>query len=166
VTSKDGARSVGNGDETDPAPAEAWEHIGWLLWRASRLFVGRMIAALESKGYDGLTRANMNIFPVLDPEGTRLTTAAARLGVSKQTIMRLVDDLERHAYISRVADPRDARAKIICFTERGRALLLEGEFVKVVIEKECLAALAPGDRERFHLGLRSVIGVLETFKAS
>ncbi len=33
----------------------------------------------------------------------------------------LVDHLEKHGYVERVADPQDARASLVTLTSRGRA---------------------------------------------
>lgn len=64
-------------------------------------------------------RPQMAVFRHLDHGGTRLTTLAERCGVTKQTMVHLVDDLERRGYVERVPDDDDGRAKTVRMTARG-----------------------------------------------
>jgi DNA-binding MarR family transcriptional regulator len=137
------------------------EHLGLLLWRGNRLFVDLMIVELAQRGYDGLTRAGMNVFPVLDPDGTRLTTVSDRLGVQKQTLSRAIDDLEDRGYLRREADKLDARAKIIRLTTRGHALVQDGLAVKTQLEAACRTALSASELAIVYSGLRKIIETLE-----
>ena len=43
--------------------------------------------------------------------------------MTRQAVAQVVATLERDGYVQRVADPGDARAKLICLTPRGRAAL-------------------------------------------
>jgi DNA-binding MarR family transcriptional regulator len=61
----------------------------------------------------------MVIFQQIDHEGTRATDLAQRVGVTKQTIVHLVDELERRGYLERVPDANDGRAKMVRMTSRG-----------------------------------------------
>lgn len=54
-------------------------------------------------------------------EGIRLTELAEKAGITKQAMSELVIDLERLGYLQRTADPQDGRAKLIGFTDKGRA---------------------------------------------
>jgi len=58
--------------------------------------------------------------------GTRITELAARLGITKQAVAQLVDDLEGAGFVARVADPQDRRAKRVVFTEAGLGMMLDG----------------------------------------
>lgn len=49
-----------------------------------------------------------------------VTELAARLDVSKQAVVKVVDEMERHGYVERRADHADRRAKRLCLTARGR----------------------------------------------
>ena len=66
-----------------------------------------------------LHRAHMAVFRHLDHSGTRVTELAGRCGVTKQTMVHLVDELQRRNYLERVPDAQDARAKTVRMTERG-----------------------------------------------
>jgi len=59
----------------------------------------------------------------LDLQGTRLTIIAARAGMTKQSMLELVDKAEALGFVERRADPDDRRAKVVAFTPMGLALL-------------------------------------------
>ena len=54
-------------------------------------------------------------------EGIRLTKLAEVAGITKQAMSELVIDLETLGYLQRTPDPLDRRAKLIGFTDKGRA---------------------------------------------
>jgi DNA-binding MarR family transcriptional regulator len=67
----------------------------------------------------------------------RLTTLAAREGVSQPSMTQLVQRLERAGLVTRLADPDDGRACLIGITAAGQALLDERKRMR----RERLAAL-------------------------
>lgn len=48
------------------------------------------------------------------------------MGITKQGVGQLVDDLERFGLVARLRDPSDGRAKRVCFTKLGRQSMLDG----------------------------------------
>ncbi len=67
----------------------------------------------------------------------RLTTLAAKEGVSQPSMTQLVQRLERAGLVTRLADPDDGRACLVGITEQGQALLDERKRMR----RERLAAL-------------------------
>jgi DNA-binding MarR family transcriptional regulator len=55
----------------------------------------------------------------------RLTALAAAAGISQPSMTELVQRLERQGLLTRVNDPEDGRAALVCITDAGRALLDE-----------------------------------------
>jgi DNA-binding MarR family transcriptional regulator len=55
--------------------------------------------------------------------GRHASDLAETLGVSRQAVAQVVTRLEEDGYLTRIADPGDARARLICLTPRGRAAL-------------------------------------------
>jgi DNA-binding MarR family transcriptional regulator len=55
--------------------------------------------------------------------GRHAASLASDLGVTRQAVAQVVATLERDGYVQRVADPGDARAKLVCLTPQGRAAL-------------------------------------------
>lgn len=75
--------------------------------------------ALRAAGFADIRPAHQTVFQQLPPEGARVTDLAERAQMTKQSMSALVDYLEEHGYMTRVPDPHDKRASIICRTERG-----------------------------------------------
>src|SRR4029079_16603322 len=77
-----------------------------LLFKASRLANERALARLASDPARPPVRpAHTALFPHLDFDGIRLTDLAARVGVTKQAIGQLVDDLAALGMVGRIPPP-------------------------------------------------------------
>jgi DNA-binding MarR family transcriptional regulator len=133
-------------DEAQGADREAiaalrQQHIGRLLLNAQRNYSQRAFTKIGQRGHPGLSLAHMNLFPHLDLKGTRITTLAERMGVSKQAIGAMVAELEAKGYLRREVDPGDRRAAVIAFTEAGWRFLQDAYEIKREIEAEYAAIL-------------------------
>ena len=106
-----------------------------LLFRASRLVNEAAISRVQAAG-GTLRAAHTQLFPHITREGVRLTVIADKLGVTKQAIGPLIDDLEREGVVERVDDPDDARAKRIRWTAKGERGLLQGLSLLAELERE------------------------------
>ena len=109
-------------------------HLGHWLALASQKFDARVLvlmarndrmplalANLCARGH--LTAAHVHITRHLAPGGSRLSDLAQRAGISKQAMGKLVDQCEAWALVQREADPVDARARRVVFTDAGLAWL-------------------------------------------
>ncbi len=83
----------------------------------------RLRSAFAAAGLDGIRPAQAIGLVPLASGGLHASDLAERLGVSRQAVAQAVTALERHDYVTRVADPGDARARIIELTHRGRQAL-------------------------------------------
>jgi len=106
-----------------------------LLFRAARLVNERAMGSVQAAG-STLRVAHTQLFPHITTDGVRLTEIADKLGVTKQAIGPLVDDLEREGVVERVDDPDDRRAKRIRWTRKGQRSLLHGLGVLAALETE------------------------------
>jgi len=98
-----------------------------LLFKASRLANERALALADARpGGPRVRPAHTTLFPHLDFEGIRLTDLASKVGVTKQAVGQLVDDLVELGMVERLSDPADGRAKRIRFSRRGYAALMHG----------------------------------------
>ena len=84
-----------------------------------------------------------------------------RIGVSKQAIAKLIDDIERLGYVHRLADSGDGRAKKVVLTDRGKALLMAGADVRNAIESQLSAALPEAERTSIHATLGTMVAILD-----
>ncbi len=79
------------------------------------------LSNLAARGQVGA--AHIHITRHLSQRGARLTTLAARAGMTKQAMAGLVSQCEAWGMVQRENDPTDARARRIVFTQSGMAWL-------------------------------------------
>lgn len=111
-----------------------------LITLAERHLVEGLQARLIAAGFDDHRVVHHNVMAHVTFEGIRLTELADRAGITKQAMSELVLDLERLGYLMRTPDPHDRRAKLIRFTDKGRAAVQEamrafGEMESVLGER-------------------------------
>src|SRR5690606_4308936 len=110
-------------------------HLGRLLGHAMRRFDERVLQLMaDDEGVplvlahlaarDKVGAAHIHITRHLALEGSRLTELAQAAGMSKQAMGDLVDQCEAWGLVTREADARDARARLIRFTPTGLAWLM------------------------------------------
>ncbi|MEZ4451216.1 MAG: winged helix DNA-binding protein [Nannocystaceae bacterium] len=92
----------------------------------------------------GLRTAHTRLFPHVALEGTRPSEIARRLGVSKQAVGPLIDELCAMGVFERVPDPDDRRAVRVRWSDRGRQAMLHGLGVLGGLERELAEALGDG----------------------
>jgi DNA-binding MarR family transcriptional regulator len=92
----------------------------------------------------------------------RLTDLASRVGVTKQAVGQLVDDLAALKMVERVTDPADKRAKRIRFSRRGYGTLMQGLGVLREVENGLGAAIGARRMRQLHETLALVIAALES----
>jgi DNA-binding MarR family transcriptional regulator len=111
-----------------------------VLFKVARLLDEEAVRRVAAqKGAPALRRAHTSLLPHIDLEGTRITDLAERLGITKQAVSQLVDELASFGVLARVPDPDDARARRVVFTARGRAGFAEGLAVLAGLERELAA---------------------------
>lgn len=133
-----------------------------VLFKAGRLANEAALArARERSGQAWLRTAHTNLFPHISFEGVRLTEIAERVGVTKQAVQVLVDDLVAAGMVERIADPADGRAKLIRWTEHGRRGLIDGVGLLMEFEAELAGVLGAADVAQAHATLLSLVAYLE-----
>lgn len=100
--------------------------VSQLLFRCARLLNERALVGLRAQSGKPVRAAHTTLFPHIDLEGTRATVLAERLGVTKQAIGPLIDELEAWGFLERVPDPSDGRAKLVRFARAPGHTLLDG----------------------------------------
>lgn len=149
---------------------DAWRqsHTGRLLLLAHQRFESRVLAlmahdegvplALSNLAARGrLDAAHLRITRHLSLQGARLTDLATQAGVTKQAMGKLVDECEAWGLVRRDADPRDARARRVCFTADGLAWVQAFGRSVAQAEAELRAALGQEVATVISLGLEAYI---------
>src|SRR4030095_12688377 len=106
-----------------------------LLLKAARLWNEQAIGRVQAAGATEFRAAHTRLLPHISPEGIRLTDLAERVGITKQAIGKLVDDLEAQGVGVREPDPDDGRALRVRYTDRGAAALVQGLGVLADLER-------------------------------
>ncbi len=91
------------------------------LLAASRALVDGISAGVRARGFADTRPAHGFAFTLLSAGGATVTQLAEHLDVTRQAAAQLVDELVAKGYVERRPHPRDARARLIVLTEKGRA---------------------------------------------
>ena len=133
---------------TGPAK-DSWRvsHLGRLLGESVRRFDARVLTlmahdinvplALSNLAARGqVSAAHIHITRHVATQGSRLTDLAHAAGMSKQAMGDLVTQCEAWGIVRRAPDPRDARARLVCFTQAGLEWLAAFEAAVLQAEAE------------------------------
>ncbi len=126
--------------------------VGQLLFRCARQLNERAIARVRQATGKPVRTAHTLLFPHIDLTGTRQTELARRLGVSKQAVGVLVDELVAMGALERLPDPADGRARLVRFAD-GPDTLLHGLQVLAGLERELAEELGPSRWAALHEAL-------------
>ena len=102
-----------------------------------------------------VSAAHVHITRHLARDGSRLTDLAASAGMSKQAMGALVDQCEAWGLVTREADSRDARARLVRFTPSGLSWLAAFEQAVAQAEREFRAELGDDVATVVALGLEA-----------
>ena len=96
----------------------------------------RLRAEFAGQDMAGLRPLHALLLVPLLGGGRHASDLAETLGVSRQAVAQVVTRLERDGYLTRITDPGDARAKLVCLTPRGRAALRTMRATALTVEDE------------------------------
>jgi DNA-binding MarR family transcriptional regulator len=129
-------------------------NLGQVLLLAARLFHEAAIAEVQAAGHPHLRASHLQLAPFMGLHGARITTMAARAGITKQAVGQIVDELVALGYAAREPDPGDRRARLVVPTERGRAAMFDGLAALARVEARLRPVLADPE------GLRSQLAAV------
>jgi DNA-binding MarR family transcriptional regulator len=132
-------------------------HLARLLLQALRRVERASVDKLHGRGHEAVRTGHIPVFANVDAEGTRITDLAARAGMTRQMMGRLVRELEEHGYASSRPDPGDHRAVIVSLTERGWAFCHDAQEVMAELERE-YETLLGADLDRLRAALSRLAG--------
>ncbi|UQA92353.1 MarR family winged helix-turn-helix transcriptional regulator [Streptomyces halobius] len=90
-----------------------------LLGDARRWFEEGLLAALEADGATPVSPTQVQLFAVLDDQGTTVSELARRMGVTRQTAHQAVHGLVAAGLLEQVPHPASARQRLIRRTQEG-----------------------------------------------
>lgn len=137
--------------------------MGVLFFVAHRALEQRIFAALRAAGHD-VTLAQGRLCARIGDDGTRLTELAESAQVTKQTAGALVDELARAAYVERVPDPRDVRARLIRLAPRGREAQALARAVEAEVDAEWTEHLGKQEMARLKQAMARLREVTDPYR--
>jgi DNA-binding MarR family transcriptional regulator len=144
-----------------PADDDAGDCIGELLDQAMDLTV-----RFVSNRADLSASAAFALNRVCREGPIRLTTLAAKEGVSQPSMTQLIQRLERQDLVARLADPDDGRAALIGITECGQKLLDDRKRLRRQRLTALLATLTAEEESALWLSARVAFPVLHRLIAN
>ncbi len=78
---------------------------------------------LRHRGFADLRQSHFDLFRFPGPHGMTPTQLAGHVGLSKQALNPLLNELEGLGYLTRVTDPNDRRSRSLQLTARGLDLV-------------------------------------------
>lgn len=141
------------------------ESTGQLLLKCARLLDEKAVARIRGAGAPRLRPAHTRLLPHIDQQGTRLTELARRVGITKQAVGQLVDELVEMDTLALEADPDDGRARRVRFTTRGREAIAHGLGVLAEIEAELAQRVGKRRMKELRTTLSLLADALETLDA-
>lgn len=121
------------------------DHVGWRVATLFRQWKQEFDGEMTRLGHGFIAEARGAVIGHLRPAGASQSAVAEALGISKQAVQQLVDELEAEGIVERVANPADARGKLVMLTARGAEALRDSNRVKQQIEARYRSVL--GDRQ-------------------
>lgn len=114
-----------------------------------RAILDRIFAELQRQGFEDIRPAHQAVLRSLWPEGCRIGELAARVGITKASVVYLVNELEARGYVERLPDPRDSRATLVQYTTRGWKVHRVARAAVQRVQDEWTRAIGPNEMEAF-----------------
>jgi DNA-binding MarR family transcriptional regulator len=131
-----------------PLPPSLAVWTGYLLGRAARLCRDYFDALAEPLGIHG---RHFSVLAVLGEEKPLAQVEMSeRLGIDRNTMVLLLDDLEARDLLTRRRDPRDRRAHLVSLTDAGRDVLAQSTALARRTNDEVFAPLSSDERDQLH----------------
>ncbi len=135
-------------DRKIPLPPSLSLWTGYLLGRAtdrSREYFEALVKPL------GIGRRHFGVLAVLGEEKPlSQVEIGERLGIDRNTMVILLDDLEEKSLVIRRRDPADRRAYLVSLTDTGRDVLAQATAAARRTNDEVFAPLSPEERAQLH----------------
>lgn len=95
-----------------------------------------------------VTRMQSLLFANIANGVTRPARLAHNLGMTRQSIGQMIDELERRRILRVAPDPADRRARVVAFSPEGQALTRAARATMRAIERELAERLGARDAEK------------------
>ena len=105
---------------------------------------GRLLEAGDDLCADlGLSSARWQVLGAIDEDQLPVAHIARNMGLTRQAVQRVADELEREGFIAFSENPHHRRAKLASLTAKGRAALDEVTKRQIAWANEVAAGIDP-----------------------
>ena len=129
-----------------------------LLLGGFRVLVDEAVLELAARGYDDVRPVHDFAMRAIAAGADDASELARRLSVSKQAAAKTVAVLEERGYVTRGADPLDARRKPLQVTALGFEVMRVGEAVFDELRDKWKRKIGAKQLERLESDLAAVVG--------
>jgi len=134
---------------------DSWETAVAVLRLASQLVDG-IQEGLARRGFNDVRPAHGFAFERISEGDATTADVAEHLGITKQATGQLVDYLVNRGYVMRRPDERDARARLLLLTERGRACTVAAEAAATETVDGWRSQLGPSEFGQLQLAFNTI----------
>jgi DNA-binding MarR family transcriptional regulator len=128
-----------------------------LVVGAARVVADRLGDAVARCGIDDMRAPFGYVIRALAERDRTLTELAGLLSVSKQSAIKVVDEMEQRGFLSRQPDPDDRRVKVLHLTAKGRKVRRAALAASRKIEQELRAEIGDGTVEEMRNALKLLL---------
>jgi DNA-binding MarR family transcriptional regulator len=134
-----------------------------VLFKVARLLNEKAIDQLNEENGEELRYrpSHMALIPHLSLEGSRITTLAEQMQISKQAVGQVVEELEQMGVVCRTPDPSDGRAKLVHFTKEGKKGMLRGLALLRHMEADLTKVVGAKPMKKLGKTLRTLLAHLD-----
>ncbi|MDF2115578.1 MarR family transcriptional regulator [Roseiarcaceae bacterium H3SJ34-1] len=133
---------------------ELIDHLGWRLWRAARLWKAEFDRRMAERGLSWYSESRASLMAQIGSDGIRQSLLVRRMGLTKQAVQQIIDELVAEGVVLRQPDPADSRGRIIALTARGIGAVRAANEVKQDIDAA----------QRLKLGGKRFDALMETLR--
>ncbi len=108
-------------------PSFAGPNLALLMLGGYRKLVDTAVVELEARGFEDVRASENFAMRAIESGADNASELGRRMSVTKQAAAKTIDALLHRGYITRDADPTDARRKRLALTPLGTDLLRQGE---------------------------------------
>jgi DNA-binding MarR family transcriptional regulator len=112
-----------------------------LLLAPSAELAAEVDKRLRKLGYPALRPGQTQLLTLVGEGGVRLTELVSAMGLPKQTLGDMIDDLEQEKLVERVPDPEHGVIKRVRLAQRGRQWAIEVKKVADATEQRWASTL-------------------------
>ena len=141
---------------TGSYPGLTEPRIGALLLLASQATHRVLLQRLHAAGFDDVRASHFELFRFPGPEGMHPTELADHVGLSKQALNHLLNELESLGYLTRETTSTDGRQRVVRLTDRGLAFAAATKSAVLAIEDELTMILGERRMTRLQADLRAI----------